>query len=93
MHLDRADDPSRVADAIRALRQERNPLAAKQLLSEYLQVYPHGALSEEARALSIEAAEEGGDPNAPTFAARYLEEHPHGRFRRVAEMVLKRHQR
>jgi len=33
-------------------------LAANQLLSEYLQVYPHGALSEEARALSIEAAEE-----------------------------------
>lgn len=93
MHAERVDDPSRVVDAVRALRQEHDPLAAHRLLSEYLQVYPHGALSEEATALSVEAAEESGDPNAPAFAVRYLQEYPRGRFRRAAELVLDRHRR
>ena len=78
------DDPSLVIDAIRALRQEHDPIAAKKLLSEYLKVCPDGALSEEALALSIEAA---------AVAARYLEEVPNGQCRRAAELVMKRRQR
>ena len=90
---EKVDDPSWVVDAIRALRQEHDPIAAKKLLSEYLKVCPDGALSEEALALSIEAAVESADPDALTVAARYLEEFPNGQFRRAAELVMKRRQR
>ena len=90
---EKVDDPSWVVDAIRALRQEHDPIAAKKLLSEYLTVCPNGALSEEALALSIEAAVESADPDALKLAARYLEEFPSGQFRRAAELVMKRRQR
>ena len=88
---EKVDDPSWVVDAIRALRQEHDPIAARKLLSAYLKVYPDGALSEEALALSIEATEESGDPEALMLAIRYLKEFPDGRFRGVAELVVKRH--
>lgn len=87
------DDPSLVIDAIRALREEHDPIAAKKLLSEYLKVCPDGALSEEALALSIEAAAESADPDALKLSTRYLEEFPNGQFRRAAELVMKRRQR
>jgi hypothetical protein len=87
-----AEDPSLVVDAIRALRTDHDSRRASKLLSAYLRTYPHGALSEEAVALSIEAAAAGKSPSASTFAAQYLREYPHGRFRRAAEQALEQRQ-
>jgi hypothetical protein len=83
-----SEDPSRVVDAIQALRNGHDPVRAGRLLSEYLARYPHGALAEEAVALSIEAAAARHSPSAATFAQRYLREYPHGRFRHTAEQAL-----
>ena len=75
-------------DAIQALRTDRDPARAGRLLAEYLARYPHGALAEEAVALSIEAAAARHSPSAAGFAERYLREYPHGRFRHTAEQAL-----
>jgi len=83
-----SEDPSRVFDAIQALRTERDPARASRLLAEYLARYPHGALAEEAVALSIEAAAARHSPSAATFAERYLRDYPSGRFRHTAEQAL-----
>ena len=83
-----SEDPSRVFDAIQALRTDRDPARASRLLAEYLARYPHGALAEEALALSIEAAAARHSPSAATFAERYLREYPRGRFRHTAEQAL-----
>ena len=84
----RTEDPSLVVDAIRALRTDHDSRRAATLLAAYLRTYPHGAISEEALALSIEAAAANRNPNAATFAAQYLREYPHGRFHRAAEQAL-----
>jgi protein-tyrosine phosphatase len=81
-----------VVEAIRALRTDRDPGRAATLLAAYLRTYPHGALSEEALALSIEASAAQHDPRAATFADQYLREYPHGRFRRAAGQALERRQ-
>ena len=91
-HAIRTEDPSLVVDAIRALRTDRDPGRAAALLAAYLRTYPHGALSEEALALSIEASADQHDPRAATFADQYLREYPHGRFRRAAGQALERRQ-
>lgn len=83
-----SEDPSRVFDAIQALRTDRDPARAGRLLAEYLAHYPHGALAEEAVALSIEAAAARHSPSAAGFAERYLREYPRGRFRHTAEQAL-----
>ena len=83
-----SEDPSRVVDAIQALRNDHDPVRAGRLLAEYLTRYPHGALAEEAVALSIEAAAARHSPSAATFAQRYLRQYPSGRFRRTAEQAL-----
>jgi len=83
-----SEDPSRVFDAIQALRTDRDPARASRLLAEYLTRYPHGALAEEAVALSIEAAAARHSPSAAGFAERYLREYPRGRFRHTAEQAL-----
>ncbi len=83
-----SEDPSRVFDAIQALRTDRDPSRASRLLAEYLARYPHGALAEEAVALSIEAAAARHSPSAAAFAERYLHEYPNGRFRHTAEQAL-----
>ena len=83
-----SEDPSRVFDAIQSLRTDRDPARASRLLAEYLARYPHGALAEEAVALSIEAAAARHSPSAATFAERYLREYPRGRFRHTAEQAL-----
>ena len=83
-----SEDPSRVFDAIQALRTDHDPARASRLLAEYLARYPHGALAEEAVALSIEAAAARHSPSAATFAERYLREYPRGRFRHAAEQAL-----
>jgi hypothetical protein len=87
-----SEDPSRVVDAIQALRTDHDPVRAGRLLSEYLARYPHGALAEEAVALSIEAAAARHSPAAAAFAERYLRQYPNGRFRRAAEQALEQTQ-
>lgn len=87
--LARGEDPSLVVAAIQALRQDHDPARAAKLLADYLRTYPHGALAEEAVALSIEAATESKRPEAKTFAAQYLAQYPKGRFRRIAEQALR----
>ena len=89
----RTEDPSRVVAAIQALRNDHDPDRAAKLLAEYLKIYPHGALSEEAVALSIEAAAARHSASAATFAEQYLKEYPKGRFRRTAEQALAQRQR
>lgn len=83
-----SEDPRPVADALKALRRDQDPARAQSLLNDYLQANPQGALSEEALALSIEAAHTRKDPVAKTHARRYLSRYPAGRHRRLAERVL-----
>jgi hypothetical protein len=86
----RSEDPSLVVSAIQALRQDQDPARASRLLAAYLRTYPHGALAEEAIALSFEAADARKNPAAATFAQRYLRDYPQGRFRVAAERLLAR---
>jgi hypothetical protein len=82
------EDPSQVAEAVRALRKQGDPVRAQALLDQYLRQNPRGALSEDALALSIEAAAARKDPRAADHARRYLARYPNGRFRGLAERVL-----
>jgi hypothetical protein len=84
------EDPSQVAEAVRALRKQGDAARAQALLDQYLKTNPHGALSEDALALSIEAAAARKDPRAADYARRYLARYPNGRFRAVAERALAR---
>jgi len=84
------EDPSQVAEAVRALRKQGDAARAQALLDQYLKTNPHGALAEDALALSIEAAAARKDPRAADYARRYLSKYPHGRFKSVAERVLSR---
>ena len=88
-----SEDPSCVVDAIQALRTDHDPARAGTLLAEYLARYPHGALTEEAVALSIEAAAARHSPGAVAFAERYLRDYPNGRFSRAAEQALEQRSR
>ena len=76
--------------AIRALRQDHDAALAAGLLAGYLRVHPSGALSEEALALSIEAATARHSPAAVSLSRRYLTRYPTGRFRAYAEKQLAR---
>jgi hypothetical protein len=84
------EDPTQVAEAVRALRKQGDPARAQQLLDRYLKSNPRGALAEDALALSIEAAAARKDPRAAEYARRYLARYPNGRFRAVAERALAR---
>lgn len=84
------EDPSQVAEAVRALRKQGDPARAQQLLARYLRENPRGALAEDALALSIEAAAARKDPRAADYARRYLARYPQGRFRSLAERVAAR---
>lgn len=84
------EDPSQVAEAVRALRKQGDAARAQQLLDQYLRSNPRGALVEDALALSIEAAAARKDPRAADYARRYLARYPNGRFRKVAERALAR---
>ena len=79
-----------VFDAMRALRREGQPERAAKLLEEYLQRYPNGSLSEEALALSIEAATVRGGAGVRELADRYLARYPGGQFRSAAERARAR---
>lgn len=84
------EDPSRVAEAVRALRKQGDAARAQQLLDQYLKTNPHGALAEDALALAIEAAAGQKDPRAVDYARRYLARYPNGRFRAVAQRAIAR---
>ena len=84
------EDPSQVAEAVRALRKQGDAARAQTLLDQYLKANPHGALAEDALALSIEAAAARKDPRAADYARRYLARYPNGRFKGVAERALSR---
>jgi len=84
------EDPSQVAEAVRALRKQGDSARAQALLDQYLKSNPRGALAEDALALSIEAAAARKDPRAADYARRYLARYPNGRFRSVAERALSR---
>lgn len=84
------ENPSAVMDAVKALRQDHDPVAASRLLKEYLRQYPRGSLSEEARALSVEAAVARNSPDVPALAKEYLRLYPNGRFRQAAQHALER---
>jgi hypothetical protein len=83
------EDPMRVAEALRALRKEGDPERAQGLLADYLKTNPRGALSEEALALTIEAAHTRADPRAKAYARRYMARYPQGRHQALAQRVLK----
>ena len=81
-----ASEPaSLVFGAMQALRREGRPDRAAKLLDEYRRRYPSGALSEEALALSVEAATLRGDPRAKALADSYLARYPRGQFHEAAE--------
>lgn len=82
------EDPTRVVQAIRALRQQGDATKAQGLLNDYMKKNPNGALSEEALTLSIEAAHTRKDPKAKIYARRYLARFPNGRHRAFASRVL-----
>jgi hypothetical protein len=84
------EDPTQVAEAVRALRKQGDFARAQALLDHYLKNNPRGALAEDALALSIEAAAARKDPRAADYARRYLARYPNGRFRAVAERALAR---
>lgn len=84
------EDPTQVAEAVRALRKQGDPARAQALLDQYLRGNPRGALAEDALALSIEAAAARKDPRAAEYARRYLARYPNGRFRAAAERALSR---
>jgi hypothetical protein len=89
-HAARGENPSALMEAVKALRQDQDPARASRLLRDYLRLYPRGSLSEEARALSIEAARAQGSPNTVELADEYLRLYPHGRFRKAAAQAAGR---
>jgi hypothetical protein len=90
VRLDSGEDPSHVVEAIQALRTERDPARAEGLLNDYLKAHPHGVLSGDALALSIEAASAQHDPRAADYARRYLASFPKGKYRELAKRALEK---
>jgi hypothetical protein len=87
-HPDSSEDATHVVEAIQALRTERDPSRAQGLLRDYLNTHPNGVLSEDALALSIEAASAQHDPRAADYARRYLAQFPRGKYRILANRAL-----
>ena len=82
------EDPTAVLQAIRALRGSGDAERASALLSQYLRAHPRGVLSEDALALSIEAANARHDArSAAVLGRRYLEQFPGGRYRAFAQQA------
>jgi len=85
---ERKDDDARlVVQAMRALRRDDDPALARSLCAAYLERHPHGALAEEALALTIEAAVAQHEPDAAALGARYLQQYPNGPFRGLARQA------
>jgi len=85
---DSSEDAASLVEAIQALRVERDPSRAQALLNYYLRTQPKGVLSEDALALSIEAASALRDPHAADYARRYLVKFPHGKYRALAGRAI-----
>ncbi|HVY39327.1 MAG TPA: hypothetical protein VHM31_15390 [Polyangia bacterium] len=85
-----SEDPSRIVEAVRALRSGGDPARAEGLALAYLRIYPRGALTEEALAVAIEAGARRQSPGTDRLAERYLRAYPDGRFRRLADQALHR---
>jgi hypothetical protein len=83
-----SEDGKHIVEAIQALRTERDPSRAQALLNDYLKSHPHGVLSGDALALSIEAASAQHDPRAADYARRYLSAFPNGKYRDLANRAL-----
>lgn len=79
-----------VYGAAKALRNDGEAALAAKLLDDYARRYSHGALAEEALALSIDVSIARGDGRAKELATRYLARYPHGHFRAKAERELTR---
>jgi hypothetical protein len=88
---DSSEDATHVVEAIQALRTEKDPSRAQGLLNDYLKTHPNGVLSEDALALSIEAASAQHDPRAADYARRYLAKFPQGKYRDLANRALAKH--
>jgi hypothetical protein len=89
---DSSEDATHMVEAIQALRTDRDPSRAQGLLSDYLKTHPHGVLSEDALALSIEAASAQHDPRAADYARRYLAKFPQGKYRDLANRAVAQQQ-
>jgi hypothetical protein len=83
-----SEDAMHVVEAIQALRTEKDPSRAQSLLNDYLKTHPNGVLSQDALALSIEAASAQHDPRAADYARRYLAQFPHGKYRDLANRAI-----
>ena len=85
-----ASDAVLVQQAIEALRNDGDADRATQLLEKYRKKGQNQALSEEALALSIEAALVNDPPRAKRLAQQYLRTYPSGRFKQLAERAAGR---
>lgn len=92
-HAAEPEAPSEAAlvyGAAKALRNNGDAALAAKLLDDHARRYGHGALAEEALALSIDVSVARGDGRAKELATRYLARYPSGHFRAKAERVLAR---
>jgi hypothetical protein len=84
------EDPAPILEAIRALRSRGDAAQASALLADYLRAHPRSVLSEDALALSIEAAVARHDPrSAADLGHRYLEQFPNGRYKSFASQAVR----
>jgi hypothetical protein len=79
------DGAQNVALAMERLRAQHDPAGALELLRVYRELHPTGMLSEEALALSIEAAAQIDPARAQSLAQEYLSRFPSGRFLALAQ--------
>jgi hypothetical protein len=86
--LSGGEDPAPLLEAIRALRSNGDSVRAGVLLADYLKAFPNSALSEDALALSIEAAVARHDRrSAAELVRRYVGQFPAGRYRTFVSRV------
>jgi outer membrane protein assembly factor BamD (BamD/ComL family) len=84
------EDPAPVLEAIRALRSRGDAALASSLLADYLRAHPRSVLSEDALALSIEAAVARHDArSAAELARRYMDQFPNGRYKAFASQTAR----
>lgn len=83
-----ASEAQLVQQGLEALRKHNDPKQAAVYLERYRNEQPDGTLSEEALALSVEAASVSGDSRAKGLAMEYLTRYPQGRFKEAARQAL-----
>jgi len=85
-----AAGPHPLYAAATALRKENDPARALSLLRAAEQSTPALRGTEEVLALTLEAESRLGSPRAASLARSYLTRFPQGRYRTLAEQVLRR---